>query len=150
MNLRAMGTRVACVAAFVLATATAANAAGTARFQQRDGTVKTYPVTIAFIHSSIRIAATDGHDTMDFPHAACSFAGQLQRCLPYKIVLHRNGSTHDIAFEHGTVFINLTSDPQPLPFSTKKVPPHGLTLVVRSERGTYITVNGTIDDTVKP
>jgi hypothetical protein len=144
-----MGIRVASVAAIVLATLTAASAAGTARFQQRDGTVNTYPVTIAFIHSSIRIAATDGHDTIDFPHAACSYAGELQRCLPYKIVLHRNGSAHTIAFEHGTVYINQTSAAQPLPYSTKKVPPNGLTLVVRSKRGTYITVSGTMD-TVKP
>jgi hypothetical protein len=145
MHLRSMGSLAAGVAAIFLATVTAASAAGTARFQQRDGTVNTYPVTIAFIHSSIRIAATDGHDTIDFPHAACSYAGELQRCLPYKIVLHRNGTSHDIAFEHGTVYINLTGAPQSLPFSTKKVPPNGLALVVRSERGTYITVNGTLD-----
>jgi hypothetical protein len=146
MKIRDLVPAAVFVAALTLATVSVASASGTARFQQSDGTVKTFPVNIAFIHTSVRISAIDGHDVLTIPNAACTFAGDLERCLPYNIILHRNGTEHDIPFEHGTVYLNLTGTMQPLTHSSKQVPPNGLLLVVRTQRGTYITVNGTLDE----
>ena len=149
MQLRVLGLGVASLAAFVLAAVSTASATGTARVQQRNGTVNNYTVSIAYEHHTIRVTNASKHDTLIFEHAACSFAGQLQRCLPYAIHLDRDGKIHTIALSHGTVYMNLTDDRQQLPLSSKSLPPDGVILEVQTARGTFITVRGLLD-VVKP
>ena len=150
MQLRALSRGVASFVALILAAATAASASGTARVQQHDGTVDDYNnVTIRLVRDSVSVTNASKHDTLTFVHAACSFAGQLQRCLPYKIRLDRDGKDYDLAFKHGTVYMNLTSGMQQLPYSSKQLPPNGVLLSVQTARGTYITVKGTLDEVTR-
>jgi hypothetical protein len=127
-------------------TATAASAKGTARIQQSDGVVRVYRVSLQVIdHRAVRIVSADGRGTLVIGKSACSFTANLERCLPYRIELDQDGKKREIGFEYGTEYLNRTDTVQQLPFSSRRVPPHGLLLLVRTSHGTYITVSGTVD-----
>jgi hypothetical protein len=136
----------ALIAALAAATACAADAKGTARVEQSDGVVRDYQVSLVVVdHRAVRITSADRRGTLVVGKAACSYVGKLERCLPYNIVLDQAGRKRPIAFSRGTEYLNRTSTPQPLPFSSRHVPPHGLLLLLLTAHGTYITVSGTID-----
>jgi hypothetical protein len=134
-----------CALAFAGAQSTA-QAKGIARIAQSDGVVREYRVSVHVVdHRAVRIISADGRGTLVIGKAACSYAGELERCLPYSIELDQLGKKHNIAFERGTEYLNRTGTVQQLPFSSQHVPPHGLLLLVLTAHGTYITVRGTID-----
>jgi hypothetical protein len=121
-------------------------AKGTVRIDQYDGTVQTYHGDIIrLVGHTVHVFSPDTRDTLIISHAACSFIGDVQRCLPYKITLRRNGTEHLIGFDHGTVYINQSDSTAQLPRSSTQVPPHGVIVFVRTSRGTSIAVHGTID-----
>jgi hypothetical protein len=133
-------------AVLVALTGTVAFAKGTVRVNQQDGTVQTYSDTVIHVvGNTVRVSSPDNHDTLIVSHAACSFTGELQRCLPYRIRLHRNGTNHTICFDHGTVYMNLGDTAQQLPRASTQLPPNGVLMFVRTTRGTSIAVHGTID-----
>jgi hypothetical protein len=134
-------------AVFVLAgTAAVAEAKGTARIEQSDGVVRQYQVSLVVVgHHALRITSPDRRGTLIVGKAACSYAGELERCLPYAMVLDQDGKKHAIALERGTEYLNRTSTLQQLPLSSRHVPPHGILLLLLTARGTYITVSGTVD-----
>jgi hypothetical protein len=124
-----------------------AAAHGTARVRQSDGSERRYDVTLqALDHRAIQVTSADGRGTLTIRHAACSYVGALERCLPYGLVWHQAGATHDITLQRGSEYLNRTDQPQPLPFSSRRVPAHGITLLVLTARGTYITISGSIDE----
>jgi hypothetical protein len=126
--------------------ATAANASGTARVEQSDGVIREYRVTLDVIdHRAVRITSQDHRGTLVIGKAACSYLGELERCLPYSIVLDQDGKQHRIAVQRGTEYLNRTGSVQQLPFSSRQVPAHGLLLLLLTAHGTYITVSGSVD-----
>jgi hypothetical protein len=132
--------------ALTVAGAIPAQAEGIARIAERDGTVREYPVSLQVIdHRAVHIVSADGRDTLAVSKAACSYLGELERCLPYRIVLDRAGKRHPIDFRQGTEYLNRTASEQQLPLSSRHVPPHGILLLLVTAHGTYITVSGTID-----
>jgi hypothetical protein len=136
--------------AFTISAATIAEAKGSARVQQSDGSVQTYPnVSIRIRNKTLRITTADGKGTLIIDKAACSYLGALQRCLPYSIMLHQGGGDSRINFDQGTVYANLTDARQQLPQSSTQIPPRGILLALRTKAGTYITLSGTIDE-MKP
>jgi hypothetical protein len=144
VHLRALVALVCGIA--IAGTATAANAKGTARVRQSDGVVRDYRVSLHVIdHRAVRIVSADGRGTLIVSKAACSYAGELERCLPYRIVLDQAGKKHPIELERGTEYLNRTDSVQLLPLSSRQVPPHGLLLLLLTTHGTYITVSGTVD-----
>jgi len=142
---------VRCISALSMAlalagAATVADAKGIARVQESDGTVRMYDVSLEVIdHRAVHIISADKKGTLIIGKAACSYAGEIERCLPYRIELDQFGRRHEIAFERGTEYLNRTATAQQLPMSSDHVPPHGILLVLLTARGTYITVRGTID-----
>lgn len=141
------GRALALAGVLTLACAIPAQAKGVARIAESDGTVRDYPVSLEVIdHRAVRIVSADGRDTLSVSKAACSYQGELERCLPFRIVLDRAGKRHPIDFRHGTEYLNRTDSEQQLPLSSRHVPPHGIVLLLLTAHGTYITVSGTIDE----
>jgi len=128
-----------------------ADAKGTARVQQHDGSVQVYPdVTIRLIRrKSLTLTTADGQGTLTIDKGACSYVGDIQRCLPYHVTLTQGGATHTLDFDRGTVYANLTDQKQQLPLSSTQLPPRGLLMALITERGTYITLTGKIDEVTK-
>jgi hypothetical protein len=136
----------ACALAFG-AVAIPVDAKGTARIQQKNGSVQVYPnVTIRGIGgNALTITSADSKGTLIVTKAACSFAGEVMRCLPYSMALAQGGSTKPIDFDRGTVYYNSTDTKQQLPLSSTQLPPKGILAAFLTKRGTYITVTGTVD-----
>jgi hypothetical protein len=137
---------LACALAF-MAAPSAAQAKGAARIEKSDGAVREYSVSINMVgRQGVRITSADGRGTLVVAKAACSFAGELERCFPYRVVLDQYGKKRPIDFRRGIEYMNPTNAVQELPRSSKTLPPHGLLLFLVTAHGTYITVRGTIDE----
>jgi hypothetical protein len=121
-------------------------AKGTVRIEQSDGAVQSYRGSVVrIVGDTVRVFSPDNRDTLIISHAACTYVGEIRRCLPYRLALRRNGTDHPIGFDHGTVYFNLSADAQALPRSSQQLPPNGVLVFVRTARGTSIAVRGTID-----
>jgi hypothetical protein len=128
----------------------AAYAKGTVRVQQNNGSVQVYhDVTIRIAQKVLRVTTADGKGTLIIDKAACSFAGELQTCLPYSIKLDQGGSVKPLDFERGTVYVNLTDARQQLPYSSTQLPPQGILLSLRTKIGTIVNLTGEIDQVTK-
>ena len=128
----------------------AAAAKGTMTIVQADGDKNTYSdVEIKVIHGALYMTSEDGKGTMVINRAACSHQGQLMVCYATSATLVQSGETSPLDFKRGTVYVNDTDDYQPLVMSTTKVAPHSIMLSFTTKRGTYVTLNGSIDKVVK-
>jgi hypothetical protein len=152
---RLFPARQACIAAaLVIATLAApfgpANATGTARILQSDGSDKTYnDVRIAVRDESMWMTSSDGVGTIVLGQAACTKVGELLRCLPYDAMLVESGRSTHVALQSGTVWLNPTTTAQPLTYSSMQVPPHGVLVALRTKKGTYVTLTGIVDEIKK-
>jgi hypothetical protein len=127
-----------------------ANALGTVRIQHPDGSVKMYNnVRIAVRDESMWITSSDGKGTIVLGKAACSKVGELVRCLPYDATLEQFGQATHIVLQTGTVWLNPSKSKQQLPHSSTQLPPRGVLLTVRTKRGTYVSLTGTVDEIAK-
>jgi hypothetical protein len=90
--------------------------------------------------------SADGKGVLEITTAACSDAGGLVRCLPYAITLHQSGAKHPIAVARGTIYMNFSGEPQSVPYSSESLASHHLLVAIRTQRGTYITVRGNVDE----
>ena len=146
MNFRTLQLCSVGALAMFIALGSAAFAKGTVRIDQSDGTTQSYRGSIIrVVGDTVRVFSPDNRDTLIISHAACTFVGDLKRCLPYRLALRRKGTDHAIGFDHGTVYFNPSASPQPLPRSSMELPPNGVLVFVRTARGTSIAVRGTID-----
>lgn len=122
-----------------------AQAKGTVRVQQSDGSVQIYRnATIRVAGRTLQIMTADKKGSLIIAEAACSHVGALLRCLPYRYVLQQNGA-HLLDFERGTVYFNPTSARQQLSHSSTQIEPNGVLMAVVSKKGTYVTLTGTLD-----
>lgn len=127
-------------------------ATGLVRVQQNDGTVQVYPnarIRFAKTARSLSITTADGKGTLTIEQAACSYIGQLYRCLLTQMSLTQNGQTNPLDFENGTLYANTTANPIQLPLSTQTVPAKGIVMALKTKIGTYLSVTGTIDSVAK-
>ncbi len=139
-------TILALLAIFIVSVAQA-GATGTVRVQQNDGTVKTYDdVSIRVKHNTLRIGSKDQKGVLVIDRAACSYVGELLRCLPTSFRLVQSDQTKTIPLINGLVYLNLTDQPQQMTLSTTHMQPRHLMLTLHTLRGTYITVRGRIDE----
>ncbi|MBV8244839.1 MAG: hypothetical protein JOZ38_02855 [Candidatus Eremiobacteraeota bacterium] len=122
-----------------------AEAKGTVRVQQSDGSVQVYrDVTLRVVGKTLQITTADSKGTLVITDAACSFVDALMRCLPYHYTLVQNGA-HLLDFEYGTVYYNPTKTKQTLRYSSTQLEPDGVLAAVKSKRGTYVSISGTLD-----
>ncbi len=127
-----------------------AGATGTARIQQRDGSVKTYTkVRISIDGQSMTLTSSDGKGTVYIGKAACTKVGELVRCFPYDATLDQGGKTTHIVLQSGTVWVNPTSTRLALPSSSTQLPPRGVMLSMQTKAGTYVSLTGTADEVKK-
>jgi hypothetical protein len=82
---------------------------------------------------------------LEVESGACSFVGQLQRCLPFATKLHQHGKTHQITLEHGAVYMNLTTALAQMPHSSQELAPNSVLVLLHTAHGTYVSVRGTLD-----
>ena len=131
---------------FVLVGSLVAYATGTVRVQQDDGSVQVYKdAMIVVSNKTLRITTADKKGTLIIDKAACSYVGEVMRCLPYSMSLDQGGGLHPLDFQRGTVYLNATDDRQPLPLTSKQLPPRGIMLSLTTRIGTIVDVTGTID-----
>ena len=139
-----------CACACFLTTSSEAYAKGTVTVQQSDGSTQRYAgVTIRVVNKTLRITTADGVGTLVIDRAACSYVGDLMMCLPYDMTLYQGGGAHQLDFQRGTVFLNLTDAKQQLPLSSMQLPPKGILLSLTTKIGTIVNLNGTIDQVQK-
>lgn len=125
----------------------AASATGTVVIAMRDGSTKTYNnVHVIIWNESMAVTSSDGQGTVVFGKASCTKVGELVKCLPWDATLFQNGEKLRVALARGTVWLNPTTDYQSLTGSSQKIAPHGVLLAVRTKRGTYVTLTGTVDE----
>lgn len=143
--------RVSAVSGLLAATlvffgAVQAFATGTVIVQQHNGSVQTYPnATIRVENKALKITSADKKGTLIIDRAACSYVGELLRCLPYSMKLDQGGGLHRLDFQRGTVYLNLTDDSQELPLSSKRLPPQSIMLSLTTKVGTIVNITGGID-----
>jgi hypothetical protein len=136
--------------ALTLCLASAADAKGTVRVQQSDGSTQVYPnVTLRIVNQTLRITTQDGKGTLVVTKAACSFEGDLMRCLPYELQLIQGGSENKLDFQQGTLYWNKTDTKQQLSASSTQVPPNGVLGLLLTKKGTIIAISGVIDEQSK-
>jgi hypothetical protein len=145
----ALATLSALTAGVALSTATA-GAMGTVTIQQSDGTRSTYnDVVIKIIHDALFVTSADGKGTLVIHRAACAYQGPLLVCFMTSATLVQSGKTSPLDFKNGTVYVNLTDQPQPLTLSSTKIPANGILIAFTTKRGTSVNLNGHIDKVVK-
>jgi len=124
-----------------------ASATGTATIALPDGSMKTYyNVRIVIWNESMAVTSSDGKGTVVFGKASCTKIGDLVRCLPWDATLFQNGDKLHIPLRSGTAWFNPSPTMQQLSHSSTQIPPRGVLLAVRTRRGTYVTLTGTIDE----
>jgi hypothetical protein len=144
--LRIWSTACAVTMALVAVTAEAGAAKGLTIVHQIDGSVQTYhDVFLRDGGATIWIRSADQKGTLIISDGACSFVNEIQRCLPYAVTLKQHGESHQIVLSHGTVFMNLTAANRALPLSSKVLVPREVLIFLKTERGTYVTVDGVLD-----
>lgn len=147
MVLRDVRQRIYAMAVILaISTGGAASAKGVTLVQQSDGSVQTYlDVMISVTGQKLRLETADQKGVLEIKNGACSFVGEIQRCLPYAVTLTQHGKSRPILLTHGTVFLNLTNDAQTLPHSSEELAPRTVLALLHTQHGTYITVKGRID-----
>jgi hypothetical protein len=142
---RPTAASLATLLAFSLASA-ASDARCTARVQQADGSVQVYQnVEMRLVGQTLYLTSPNRKDTLDVTSSACSLIGEVQRCLPFATTLHKQGATHHIELERGTIYLNLSSETQPMRHTTQSLGPHGVLLLLHTARGTIVSAKGTLD-----
>jgi hypothetical protein len=152
--MNSFATRSAAVTLFTVAALAlipeTAGARGTARIQQRDGTVKVYHnVLIRIRNEALALTSSDGQGTLVIGKAACLKVEQLVKCIPYEATLLQHGESHRVRLASGTAWFNPTTATQKLSYSSTQLPPHGVMLSVETKNGTYVSLTGTVDQIVR-
>jgi hypothetical protein len=127
-----------------------ARATGTITIVQDDGHSNVYDdVEIKVIHNALYMTSADGKGTLVINRAACSYQGKVMVCFVTSATLVQSGKTSPLDFKTGTLYVNLTDDPQSLVMSTMKVAPHSVLLSFTTKKGTYVSLTGRLDKVVK-
>lgn len=143
-------TGAALAAAVFVSAGVTARAEGTVRIQQANGGVQVYDnVKIQILHQTLNVTSSDGKGTLIIYRAACSYQGEIMACLPTGVTLVQGGDVSPIKIVSGTVYVNNTDGAQTLSLSTMQVPAHSIVMALKTGKGTYITMNGTIDKVAK-
>jgi hypothetical protein len=144
-----MGNRVLAVLFLWLALALSglnAGATGTAHIQWNTGAVQIFHnVKIQIVHMTLQVTSSDGTRTYIITHAACAYDGYYERCRPLSAKVEHNGTTAPSEIAAGTLYINPTNEPRQLSHSSTQIPPHGVLAAIKTKRGNYLSLSGTID-----
>lgn len=147
--MRASTVAFICAVAFA-SSGTAAYATATVGVHNEDGSSQTYSnVSVKIVNQALNLTTSDGKGTLIIKKAACSYAGEIQVCLPYTLTIVQSGASHALDFERGTVYLNLSDSVQTLPQSSMQIPVRGIVMSLKTKIGTIINMTGTIDQVTK-
>ena len=129
---------------------TASQATGTISIHHQSGAVNSYnDVEIKVLSGSLFLTTDDGDGTIVVTRAACSYQGKIIVCLPTLAALVQDGETSALNLKTGTLYLNYTSEAQPLSRSSQKLPANSALLALTLRNGTFITMRGRIDQVIK-
>jgi hypothetical protein len=132
-------------ATLVLSLAAPAAATGTLRIQQADDTVQTYSgVQMRVANNTLTLTSADSVSTVVISGVNCDRSTALIRCTGGSMSLKEDG-THPIPFRSATFYFNSTDQDQQLPLSSLKVGPHSVIFAAHTQKGTYLTGSGKLD-----
>ena len=108
--------------AFILLLPAAAGATGLVRVQQSDGSVQEYPgarIDYSKNAKPLTITTANGAGTLTIDQAACSYIGELYRCLLTHMSVNNRGvvASTRILEQTGTIYANTTGTKLDLPRS---------------------------------
>lgn len=133
--------------ALALATTAPAGATGTLRIQQNNDAVQNYTnVTMRIVNKTLMLTSADKVSTVVIKGASCAHTGDLVRCTGGAMSLQQGGKTREIPFKSATFYFNLTDNELMLPLSTMKLAAHCVVFAARTDKGTYITGTGRLDE----
>ena len=123
-----------------------ADATGTAHIQWNSGAVQVFHnVKIQIVHQTLQVTSANGATTYIITHAACAYDGYYERCRPLSAKVERNGTTTPSEIASGTLYLNPTERALQLSHSSSQLPPHGVLAEIKTKRGNYLSLIGTID-----
>jgi len=129
----------------------AASAMGRVDIAHADGTMSSYPGTqVSIVGETLHLRSPDKRGTLIIERAACSHQGEIVMCLPTKVAIRQHGATRPLPLETGTVYVNTSDGPQRMRHTSRELPPHGILMSLRTQRGTLINLDGTIDSGLRP
>lgn len=135
---------------FITLSAAPARAAGTLQIHDSSGSFNTYTgVTVNVFSGSLFITSADGKGTLVVNRSACSYQSKIIVCLPTSVILVQGGKSNALSLTTGTLYLNYTSEAQPLSLSSAKVPAHAVILSFTTANGTYVTLHGTLGQVIK-
>ena len=144
--MRRLLLALACVLGTALAIPATVHAEALVRVQQSDGTTQVYRNVHATLSgTTLWLRSPDRKDRLQIVSAACSFPHELQRCLPYEVILHKPDRAHQLTITEGVFYVNLTNEPHHLLHSSEVVAPHGVIVFLHTTRGTYVSATGRLD-----
>ncbi len=147
MNIRQRTMAISASIVFAFSLHAAANAKGVTLVQQSNGNVKTYSNVFMALHGQrLTLRSADRKGVLEILTGACSFTQEVRRCLPYAVMLTQHGRTRTIALAYGTVYLNLMRSAGRLPMSSRMLAPRTALVLLKTVRGTYITVKGALDE----
>ena len=150
MRVSSFRTKLLVLLAALTVTTATAGARGVTLIQQYDGKTQTYSnVRLHRSGKTLWVQNRGKSDELAITDGACSFVESVERCLPSVVILHQRGKTHQIQLSHGTVYFNLTNAAQQLPLSTESMAPNTVIVLFRTQRGTYVTIKGALDEDAK-
>ena len=127
-----------------------ARASGTINIHHKNGAVNRYnDVEIKVLSGSLFLTTDDGDGTIVVTRAACAYQGNIIVCLPTLAALVQDGETSPLDLKTGTIYLNYTGVSQPLSRSSAKLPANSTMLALTLTNGTYITLQGRIDQVIK-
>lgn len=133
--------------ALVVASTAPALATGALRIQQNDNTVEYYTnVSMRIVNKTLTLTSADKVSTVVIKGGSCAHTGDLVRCTGGAMSLRQAGATREIPFKSATFYFNLTGNELTLPLSTTKLGAHSVVFAARTDKGTYITGSGRLDE----
>lgn len=127
-----------------------AQARATVVIRQKDGKSTTYTnVLVRIKNQAMALVSADGQGRFVLGKAACTLVGALLRCFAYDATLEQYGQSRHIPLKNGTVWFNPTTTAQNMPNSSNKIKPHGVVLSFLTEKDTFVSGSGTVDELSK-
>jgi hypothetical protein len=131
----------------LMATQCPASAKAMAVVTQSDGSQKVYrDVFVRVRGSTISFESSDGKRILTIGKADCTDVGELLRCIPYDVTLDQHGEALQVHLRSGTVWLNPSAKSHAISASSTTIRPHDIMLSFRTETGTTVSANGTIDE----
>jgi hypothetical protein len=124
----------------------AAGASGTVVITKLGGKPQTVTGARLVLKASTLAVTLPDKRELDFGQNSCQNTVEIMQCNPIGVTLRNKSGAHDVDFDNGVGYFNLTKVPQTIPTSPPQtLPRNGLSIVLNAADGTIVTIRGTLD-----